>query len=148
YYSETWQLLREVNHSSNLTTNYNYSGGLLSATESPSGQRTCVESDSRGKPTRITTLASSTYPGSAASQVTSIYYDELENVTEVIRNPEGALVSGRKVVRDKYQRPIAVADQVDATRAIWTCLAYEDRLLSLSGDAQVGPRAVATLITN
>ena len=42
YFDEQWDLLREVNHTTNEQTDYNYENGFVSAKQNPAGDRACM----------------------------------------------------------------------------------------------------------
>src|SRR5262249_51197897 len=54
WYDAGWRILRAINQTANLMTDYNYKDGFVSGVAEPSGKVTCVVSDGFGKPTLIT----------------------------------------------------------------------------------------------
>ncbi|WP_081070579.1 RHS repeat-associated core domain-containing protein [Burkholderia stagnalis] len=124
YYDDAWRLVREVNHSVVRTRNYNYAGGLLVGAQHEGGNRTCLDYDAMGHPTRITELPA---PGLAGNpQITEYSYDDAGELIEEVHNPEGQAPYGRQFIRDAWERVIAIGQQVDTTNAEWTCFEYHD----------------------
>jgi RHS repeat-associated protein len=152
YYDGGWHLLRSVNQTAGLTQNYNYQNGALSAVLQPSGQRECLQNDDGGRPVDVVQSPAPGYPGNAAPRETAFEYDNAGFFIQSTRNVTGNHPSGEKIVRDQYERVIAVGEQVDALKTDWTCYAYADSTLSFKvmwadivGAIGVGAASAATL---
>jgi uncharacterized protein RhaS with RHS repeats len=129
YHDPSWRLIRSINHTANLEFDYNYKGGALSALYFPAGNRTCFQTDPLGKPTLITEYPAPKFPGSQTPLVTQLTYDDKEQLIEVVRNPNSQQPSGRHFSRDKFERVVAIGDQVNFFQTNWTCFSYTDPLI-------------------
>jgi YD repeat-containing protein len=143
YYDNQWRILRDINQTTNETTNYNYNGPFLEGLSRPSGAKTCYTYNSFGRPLSITDYPSSSYGGSAQPLITSLRWDAGQKLVEEVKNASNGFRAGNYYLRDAWERIVAVGAQVDAAKAEWSCFSYTD-----GGAAAVAAPAVQPLMSS
>src|SRR5262249_8865649 len=97
------EVVREVLINTGEITDYNYANGLLRGVLAPSGVRTCLERDANGRITQSSTVPASGYGGTAITQATTMAYNSIGRVTDVVHDALGT------PVRTHYERDPATS---------------------------------------
>ena len=129
------RLLRSVD-SNGVATNYNYVLPGVSGVLYPTGRRRCVAYTPAGRASSSTELPAFGHPG--APLFTDWTYDAANELVGQTKTSGGDLSQNTSIVRDSWERIIAVGEAVDSQHTRWTCFEYDDTTALRSFARSVG----------
>jgi RHS repeat-associated protein len=126
YFDAGWEPLSIINRTASRRSDFRFLDGNVVAMRRPSGERTCIDWNDKGRPTLVRQFPAPGRPGAVAPHVTRAEYDDRGLLTGLRQNATSPTPYVRSVLRDSLRRVVAVGESVDEQRSIWTCFEYAD----------------------